>query len=348
MKYQFLRKINRKVNDWEFQFQRKKLISYPVKIDIVPTMSCNLNCVFCIKYRTSKRVLTLTDFKKIADSLFPFASEVFFCSGGEPFMNENFMKFLKVCRDYNIKFNITTNGTLLNKSNINQLFDNPFFQRINISFDGYKKETVEEIRKGVNYLQVVSNIKLLLKERKLNNREEVEVNIRYAIMKRNIEELLPLVKKADEFGVNKVVVDYLNITNNIPDQESLYYHPQLTERVFKKVMEYAEKRNIEINLPTLPTDKVSPKKCKFPWEFVKIDPDGTVRFCYNSWNAPIGNIFETKNFRQIWNNQIYQNIRLTVNRKKCYYKYCSNCEVKKGFYYKDAHFFGNESQYEFK
>ena len=40
------------LNSVEGKIKKTKLYSHPIRLDVVPTKRCNLNCTFCIQYST--------------------------------------------------------------------------------------------------------------------------------------------------------------------------------------------------------------------------------------------------------------------------------------------------------
>ena len=331
-------KINARLNNFEKRSKRTRLISHPVKLDIVPTKLCNLNCIFCIQYSSAGVTqLSLSNFKILARKLFPYADSVYFCSGGEPFLNRNFLEFLDICQNNQMLINITSNGTLLTEAISQKLIKNDHIATFNFSFDGAKKETVESIRRGVSFEKVVNNMRAMADLKRVNKSEFPLLNINFAAMRRNIEELPDLVQQAHKWGMDMVSVNYLNVANEIDPQESLFYHPELRDKIFKEVRKISDAENIHVNLPEQVGAQRNNRSCDCPWRFMKIDPDGSVKFCYKAWDNPIGNIFEGDDFNILWNSIHYQLLRKTINSDKPYFKYCRACSVRTGSFDESAH-----------
>lgn len=342
----FRNNLNMFLNTMERKLGKTTLLSYPITLDIVPTKLCNLNCIFCIQYATDVQQMTVENFKIIAQKLFPYASFVYFCSGGEPFLNKNFIEFLSLCRESHVMINITSNGTLLSEDIGKKLVENGRIMSLNFSFDGAKKETVESIRRGMDYQKVVDAMRTMVMLR--HNKKFPLLNIRCAVMRRNIEELPELVLRARTWGIDRVIVNYLNVANAIDVKESLFYYPELTGRVFNEVLNIARKEKIHVELPDLIGIPQKIRFCEYPWRFIKIDPDGSVRFCYKAWGNPIGNIFKEESLFTMWNNAHFQLLRKTLNSERPYFKYCSICSVRKGMNAESSHCqFLREDLYEF-
>lgn len=334
----FSNKINLILNTIDTKTKKTKLFSYPIFLDVVPTKLCNLNCIFCIQYVTERaQVLSLENFKFIAKKFLPYVTHIDFCSGGEPFLNKNFMEFLAICREYGALVNIASNGTLLSEGICRKIVENGRIKSFNFSFDGDKRETVESIRRGIDFHKVVDNMRLMAGLKDKHKREYPLVVIRFAAMRRNIEELPDLVQHASQWGIDKIKVEYLNVANNVDPNESLFYHQGLARRVFAEVSKMTRRKKIRVNLPEFFGNRSCKGFCGAAWNFIRIDPDGSVRPCYKAWDNPVGNIFESEGFFDLWNNERYRLMRKSNNGDKPYYKYCSVCSVRRGYGQESSH-----------
>ena len=327
------------LNTLETKLGTKYCLSKPIETDIVLTKHCNIDCIFCIKYPTlGEKEMTVENFKKIAAELFPYCLRVRFCSGGEPLLHKNIKEFFNICQNYNLSVSLTTNGTLLNESMSNFLIKETTLNQINFSLDGATKETVESIRKGVNYDIVIKNIKTFIAIKKESKNNNITSIIRFAAMKKNISELPKLVQLAKQWGIDEIHVNYLNVANDMKESESLFYTPSITEKYFKAATKIAKENGVVLVLPPqiLATPKIN--ECSLPWKLAIIDTDCSVHFCYKSLHHPIGNIISAKNFNQVWNNPEYQQIRATNNSFQPFFNNCTNCSERVGFSCPNSHF----------
>jgi len=335
--------LNYTLNRMEARLGRTRLFSYPTFVDIVPTKLCNLDCIFCIEYYTSgPKYLSLKKFNEIITKLHGFPARIAFASGGEPFLNKNMVEFLALCKRRHYDNYMVTNGMLLNREIVQAIVRDSHISELRFSFDGAEKETLERIRRGANYERIVDHIRMLAEEKKRWKSELPHMHIQFTALRSNIEELPTLIKRAREWGIERIIVNYVNIAEQVDANESLFYHPALANKIFDESLKVAHSVGLRIDLPQRlgpEGDAALNHKCYLPWTYIKIDPDGSVRFCYKAWNNPVGNIFEVKNFRALWNNEHYRLIRKTVNSNKPYFKYCGDCTVKKGKNDPAAHFY---------
>ena len=335
--FRITRAINVHLNK-NSRFKKTKILSYPLYLDIIPTQCCNLNCIFCNKHPLSAtNDLSLESFNIIAKKLFPYALSLSFCSGGEPFLNKIFMEFLSIDSNYKIDTRILSNGTLLSEEICKKIMKNKHIKEFGFSLDGSRKETVESIRKGIDYQKVVANIGLMVEARSFYKQKSARLTIRYTIMKSNIEELPDLIRQASRWGIDKVIIRYLKVADCMDKDESLLYHPELAERFLREAFKVSKSERIKCGLIKPPPDAQNgAKPCNMPWSFAIIYPDGSLNFCYKN-RKPVGNILEKNNFFDLWNNEQYQLIRKSINTDKPYFKYCSICDIRNGYGIESSH-----------
>jgi MoaA/NifB/PqqE/SkfB family radical SAM enzyme len=319
-------------------FRVAKPTSYPWKLDIVLTKACNLRCTFCISYGSLKgeHWMNFSLYEEIARRLFPTAHTVFFCSGGEPLLYPRIREALQLARKYRTMTVMVSNGTLLDQDTGRWLVQDQCLQDLMISFDGSSKKTLEGIRRGANYDTILHNLEYVTALKRARGLIYPRLSFHYIIMRSNIEELPEIFKICSRYGLYRVRVSYLNVTNDISARESVFYHPELVSEVFAKSRRRAEEYGIRLELPELVGGRGNgPKKCLWPWEFCQIDTDGSIRFCYRSWRQRIG--FFTKDFRSLWQGENYQKLRRTMDSSEPFFPYCQYCPSRLGFNEEDSH-----------
>lgn len=86
------------------------------KIYIEITNVCNLNCSFCPKTARQPCVMTVEKFRQAARMLKDRGQNFYLHVMGEPTAHPQFGAILDICREYGMTVNITTNGSLLDKT----------------------------------------------------------------------------------------------------------------------------------------------------------------------------------------------------------------------------------------
>lgn len=309
----------------------------PAALDIVLTKACNLRCIFCISYGSLDKEywMDFSLYEQVARELFPSALGVFFCSGGEPLLYPHIRKALRLARDHRTRATMTSNAMLLDAQVASWMVEDQSLQELCISFDGATKPTLERIRRGANYERILGNIERLSEMKRRRKKRYPWLWFRFAIMKSNAEELPDLVPICARLGLYKIEVKYLNVTNDIEFDESLYKHPELAERVFAEARKSAAAHGVQLVLPPLPGKGAAGRKCMKPWEFVQVDTDGSLRLCYYCWKQRLG--FIEDGFDAVWRGEHYARIRRSIDSEDPYYPYCKHCAVPLGPDSESAH-----------
>ena len=312
-------------------------------VDLVITKACNLACTFCKDYEhPGAKKVERENFERVAAELFPTARWLNICSGGEPYLHTGLEDLLRLAKQYKLKNWVLSNAMLLKEDRMRAIFEEGLIDSHGFSIDGLEDETVETIRVNAKMPTILEKLDMVLRLRKeLGEGKKPEIVIRYALMRRNIEELPRAVEYWGKRGIDRMDTGYLSLANGIDENESLWHHQELTAKIFDEARRTAERYpNLMLRLPKLLADqknlKQEPSDCNTPWEFVMIDTSGAVLPCYRAFEAiAMGNLYtgEGGSFSEIWNSESYQALRETVNddSKPKHYKYCEVCENRYGW-----------------
>lgn len=126
------------------------------KIYIEITNNCNLNCSFCSEIRKPRKFMSLEEFEKILKKVKDHTNYIYLHVKGEPLLHPDIISFLTLAKKYDLKVNLTTNGTLF-PSLAKDLGKCSALNKINFSLHSENNQN--------NYLQdIFNNIKYLSKE----------------------------------------------------------------------------------------------------------------------------------------------------------------------------------------
>jgi radical SAM protein with 4Fe4S-binding SPASM domain len=310
--------------------------SYPRQLDIVLTKACNLNCTFCISSSLENaRWLEFDLYKEIAAELFPHATRLSICSGGEPLLYPQIREVLQIAHDYGVRTLMVSNGMLMKEDVREWMVEDQTLGQYLVSFDGSTKEVLEKIRRGARFETIVENVTELAKLRDARGAKYPRLGLRFSAMKSNAEDLVGVPALARQMGVEDVLVRYVNFANDMTPEDSLYFHQDYAAEILERTRAEAEKYGVKMDLPPLPRDDEGGLRCDAPWEFVQIEADGSVRFCYMAWIQTVGNFAD--GFRQIWQGDIYRKIRTTMESDEPFFPYCKHCAMRHGCKNESAH-----------
>ncbi|MGN0318753.1 MAG: radical SAM/SPASM domain-containing protein [Lachnospira sp.] len=85
------------------------------RIYIEITSCCNLHCSFCQETLRAPAFLKSAQFEHILREIKPYTGYIYLHVKGEPLLHPELEKILRLCREYKMTVNLTTNGTLLKK-----------------------------------------------------------------------------------------------------------------------------------------------------------------------------------------------------------------------------------------
>lgn len=323
--------MNALVNCCEEVLRVSRPMSLPRTVDIALTKACNLRCVQCISYGSARdaRWLPFELFERIAEALFPTSLKVEFCSGGEPFLYRKIRDALAMARRYRNVTDVTSNGMLIDRETADWLLEDQTLHDLRVSFDGARKETLERIRRGARYETILNNIKYLATSKQDRGLSFPRLSLRFSIMRSNADEFLEIFELCDKHGFQCVQVQYLIVANNMDLQESMYFHRELCEDIFGKAKLLADRYGVALELPPLMSPEKQTRRCLHPWQAMRIDTDGSIRFCGRSWRQRVG--FWDDGWDSVWRGDVLQQIRRTVDSDEPYFPYCLYCSSRRGF-----------------
>lgn len=269
------------------------------KIYIEITNICNLNCSFCPITHRKKEQMTIEQFESIINKIHNHTNLVCLHVKGEPLLHNNLDSILKILEKYNLKTNITTNGTLI-KEKKEILKKSKSIRQINISIHSItqnkisNKKYLKDIFESVEELQdkIISYRLWNLKSIKEN---DVNINI--------IKEL------EDYYKID-------NLKNNLIKKDSY----KIKENLFIN-------QDVEFTWPNINNNPIIEKgRCLALKEQIAILVDGTVVPCCldNEGDIPLGNIFN-ESLEQILNKEKSITIKKNFENSIITCKLCKTC-----------------------
>ena len=143
----------------------KRDLSQVTKIRFDPVNRCNQSCIFCPNNLGAKPArISTQSFEQILKKITTTCNRIIFGCAFEPLMEKDIQEYAYIIKSLLKKFknkpkiNLVTNGTLLNKRNIDPFVD--ICDWFHISLHSCKKDNFEFIQKS-NFDALVSNVKML-------------------------------------------------------------------------------------------------------------------------------------------------------------------------------------------
>ena len=199
---------------------------------------CNLKCIMCedhSPYSTTQRDRINSGIRKhrmpieliekiISEAKLTGLKEIIPSTMGEPLLYKHFEKILELCHQYQIKLNLTTNGTFPIKGvDAWAKLIIPVTSDVKISWNGATKQTQESIMLGSNWEKVLQNVKSFIAIRDQYAKEQnnyCRVTFQLTFLDKNVDELADIVKLAIQLGVDRVKGHHLWVHfNEIADSD---------------------------------------------------------------------------------------------------------------------------------
>jgi len=295
---------------WEFFPHYRQ---YPPFVILDPIVNCNLKCPLCsippkvLPHFGSK--LTMETFETILSNIKGVTNKVFFCHAGEPFLNRSLFDMVARVNQENLYSLVGTNGTLLTEKNIARIFSSGL-DYLQISFDGFSKDTYEKYRVGANFDRALQSIINLQKTKIRGNHKKPFISITFLVNAYNCQE----VDAAVSF-FSKLKLQF------IPKGINLNLHRRKDDKVNDDLGHWIEtqskysiyRRDDSGNLSYKSPFKPVCDTCEKPVINCKGD---ILLCCHDIFNSvKLGNI-EDGDFKSLWLSREYRSFRALAAQRK--------------------------------
>jgi len=315
----------------------------PSFCDLVITENCMLRCKMCRMWQSNNpEILQLDTWRRFIDSLADFVeskAQVQFV-GGEPLFKKGVLDLIRHSAKRGLFTTMTTNGFLMNE-NIAKDVTASGLNAIVFSLDSIKKETHDFLR-GVDgvYDRVMKGIEFLSRF----NNGSLKIHIVTTIMQQNLDDLLGLAEWADR---NSVIngISFQAIMQpffTAPDEdwqkkeEFSFLWPKTIDKVdyiLDKLVEFKKagwkianpvaQLNIYKSYFRNPERFVKALRCNLGYNSITVNTAGKIFLC-NSM-APIGDIQEGKDIRELWFSDKAEQVRDNIRNCNHNCKLLINC-----------------------
>jgi len=294
------------------------------------------NYIKSVQNRFADREQTMS----LIDELIKMGTQEFLFTGiGEPFLHKNILEFMGYAKKAGCRCVVNTNGTLLDRSRIDELIKMGF-DELRITTMAGTREMYERTHPGTpgETLDAMRDNLLYLAERKDSLKvKKPEVFLAYVVIADNHEGLPDFARLSHDVRADQVNFRPFDDTKD-PDFAPLIPSNEQALSVLEdleKVRDYLESGKIRHNIDyfqkvfreqidTSELYRIIP--CYMGWLGVRINlMDGKVYACCKCYE-PLGNIHEKK-FREIWYGKVYNNFRVKAKRinKPVYGCDCGKC-----------------------
>lgn len=287
----------------------------PMVMEIEPTTSCNLRCPQCPsglrEFSRNTGMLDLTLYKKIIDEIHPELVYLILYFQGEPFLNKQFLEFVKYAAAKNIYTATSSNAHYFTDDMARATIESGL-DRLIVSLDGITQDTYEKYRIGGNLEKVLEGTKRLVYWKRKLGSKTPHIIWQFIAFKHNEHQIPELEKMAKEIGVDELgiktaqIYDYQHTDELIPETEALSR--------YKKTEDGYVIKNELLN------------QCWRMWRGSVVTWDGLVVPCCFDKDAThrFGDVSK-ESFEAVWKGEAYNNFRSAILRSRKEIDICTNC-----------------------
>lgn len=322
---------------------------------------CNLRCVMCEEHSIysscqsnrkekglPRRRMDIALIRKVlqeADGS-PLR-EIIPSTMGEPLLYRHFEEIIDLCHEFNVKMNLTTNGTFPKYGAFEWAKKIvPIGSDVKISWNGATKKTSELIMIGSNFEKRLQNVKDFIRVRDEHAKAGgnfCRVTFQLTFLETGLDELPDVVRLAAKLGVNRVKGHHLWVFTEEMKQENMRRDPDSIRRwnqIAQQTVEAAEEcllpngekvilENIYPLDETSMEELISDGVCPFLNQEAWVSSEGRFNPCCapNEERLKLGeygNLNRTS-IEQIWSSPAYRDL------KENYLKHavCKRCNMRK-------------------
>lgn len=327
-----------------FGFYVSHEINYPLvspdTIQLNFLARCNLKCKICsienftIYDRTHE--LSYETMEKLIKQAFEMGIKEVLLLGGEPFLRPDIFKLVKQIKKYGLRPIIITNGTILNKTILDKIFDSEL-NNLHISIDGATEKTFNKIRGQKVLNKIIKNIQIINKEKIKRNCNYPSLSSTCVITNQNLDELLDIVKLTQNLGMGGV--NFQPFVPDNSDQRKIDYSkpswvlPErygILDRAIDDLINFklSNRTNFDFICNTIShlkmmkkyfrgTLKKGARKCYTGYNRLQITRNGTIYFCAEGkakGEVALDNIYKDK-LADLWYSRDAKIFRKNI--KKC-------------------------------
>lgn len=323
--------------------------------------TCNLSCIMCEGFSPYSEVPKKRKAERRPGRIMPFEMiervvskaaehglrEIIPSTMGEPLLYRDFHRILDLCRKYDIKLNLTTNGTFPRQGATawaEKIV--PVTSDVKISWNGANKKTHEIIMVDSTWEEVLGNVRRFIAVRDeyaSGGSNRCRVTFQMTFLQTNVTELAGIVKLAAKLGVDRVKGHHLwahfKEIKNLSmrrSKESIRQWNEAVEEAQTATQKYRLPNGKSVLLdniftlsPSAVDELVPDGKCPFLGQEAWISAEGR----FNPCCAPdeqrrslgqFGNLNETADFMSIWNSAEYRQLMHTYQNRTL----CQQCNMR--------------------
>lgn len=264
------------------------------RIYIEITNICNLKCSFCSDSKRNKKEMNIDEFELVMSKINKYTDYIYLHVKGEPLSHHYLDDILSICKKYNKKVCITTNGVFFkDRLDILSKYDNIYQINISLHSENNKDNYLEDI------FEVVDNL------------EYPYISYRFWTLDKSLDTL------------NNKYLDMIKLKYNVNE---LYDKMKLDNKVYLSL-------DSKFDWPSTSSSYYKEEgTCLGGKSQIAILSNGVVSICCldSEGESNLGNIF-TDSMEDILSSNKFKNTINGFNDNKVYLSICKHCSYKERF-----------------
>lgn len=269
---------------------------------------CQLRCPLCPTGQHQHKhvgLLKYEVFEHVLKQIGKYLVEIELYNWGEPLLNPDLVKMIRLARSYGIRVVSSTNLNTLSPELAEELATSGLDELL-ISIDGATQETYEKYRVGGNLQQVLDNLELL---KSANERSNTPIRLvwRTLLFSHNEHEIPRLREMAADAGV-----DFELVHPRTDMGREIFEDPETAIRRDGKWLP----REVEhIGYDLSRSDRRKPMACLRPWFEITLNWDGSILPCCHIYDeAHAYGHSQEETLDAIWGGSCYRSARADITR----------------------------------
>ena len=287
----------------------------PTFVSVEPANFCQLHCPECPvgkRENASKKVLTITDFKRLLEQVKGTVHTMQFFFQGEPLLNKDLPQMIQLAHEAGLFTIVSTNALAVTPLLAKQLMQSGL-NRIIVSIDGLSEESYGAYRVGGSLHKAMEGL-IALRHAKNMTGSRTHIELQMLRLRTNENEWSTISQRYRKMGADSLTLKTAQLYD--------YQHGHPLMPTDEKYSRYIKRKDGLYHLKRKPG-----RSCHRLWTGCVITVNGDVLpCCYDKTGQySFGNIF-TSSLSDIYHSDKANRFRKSILRKRSSLSICSNCE----------------------
>lgn len=290
-----------------YGFQQPRDATFPPIVHVETTNACNLRCIHCPHHDVKAvipdyqaQVMANPLWRRIVDEVACHGAALRLTPDGEPMLGKSWIEQVRYAQDQGVDtLAFNTNGMFLEGEKAAVLLrDTPMKVSVEVSLDGFYRETYERIRVRGNYPRILRNIMAFITERDRLRRDQVKL-------------MVSIVQQPE---VSDAEIEAFDT-----------FWSQLADKVI--IRNYVDTKGLTPKKHIEERQVLERWPCLVLFTRLVVTWDGRVRFCPDDWQkaTTLTTLEEAGSLQAVWQSERFQALRQSHLSGEFTHPTCARC-----------------------